>query len=233
MKFLKIVLGVVCLVVPCANSRAGSITGRVQAHGKEIPNAEGGTAKYGSRKYSFVERVDYSSMHDFIVYVEGTALRSATPPEKPVQVVTTKKITQKGAMFTPNVLPVEVGTTVEWPNHDEIFHNVFSMSEPKPFDLGLYKDPQVKRVTFDKPGRVEVFCSIHSSMNCTILVLDNPFYAATDENGKYSIQNVPGGVYKLTAWHKRLPMLTQEITVPAVGELKMDFKLGITNLPKY
>src|SRR5689334_11203636 len=125
MKFLKLVLGIVCLLAPHANSRAGSISGRVQAHGKETPNGEVSAAKYASRKYSFVERVDYSSMHDFVVYIEGRALRSSAPPEKPVQVVTTKRITQKGALFNPNVLPVQVGTTVEWPNHDDIFHNVF------------------------------------------------------------------------------------------------------------
>src|SRR6476660_8391151 len=162
---------VVLLWVSIASAHAGSITGVVRAHGKET-GGEAASGKYASRKYALAEKVDYSSMHDFIVFVDGPVGGKAQPPEKPVQVIT-RRITQKGAMFTPSVLPVLVGSTVEWPNHDEIFHNVFSMSEAKPFDLGLYKDPEVKRVTFDKPGRVEVFCSIHSAMNCTILVLEN------------------------------------------------------------
>lgn len=215
----------------CASG--GTITGKVKAQGKEIGGAEGAGGNYSSRKYRFAEKVDYDAMHDFVVFIEGPLTVKALPPEKPVQVVTTRRITQKGAMFSPNVMPVLVGTTVEWPNHDDIYHNVFSISEAKAFDLGLYKDPEVKRVTFDKPGRVEAFCSIHSAMNCTILVLENPFFAATDANGKYTIPNVPAGTYKLKAWHKRLPPQVQEVTVPESGEVKMDFTLGINNLPKY
>ena len=228
-----LVLPLILLFLPFQQIRASNIIGKVCAHGKETPADESSGGKYASRKYAFVERVDYSSMRDFVVFIDGPVGGKAAPPEKPVQVITTKKITQKSARFTPNVLPVVVGTTVEWPNHDDIFHNVFSMSEAKPFDLGLYKDPDVKRVTFDKAGRIEVFCSIHSSMNCTILVLENPYFSPTDDDGKYSIHDVPAGVYKLKAWHKRLPPQTQEITVPASGDLKIDFTLGITNLPKY
>jgi hypothetical protein len=112
-------------------------------------------------------------------------------------------------------------------------HNVFSISDTKPFDLGLYKHPEVKRITFDRPGRVDAFCSIHKAMNCVILVLENPHFAATDDSGHYSIPNVPPGAYKLKAWHERLPAQVKDITVPEAGEARMDFTLGITNLPKY
>ena len=107
------------------------------------------------------------------------------------------------------------------------------MSAAKPFDLELYKAPTIKSVTFDKPGRVDVFCSIHSRMNCIVLVLDNPCFARVDRSGHYVISNVPPGTYKLTAWHERVPAQTQEITVPEQGGTNVDFKLGITNLPKY
>src|SRR4029079_18714624 len=122
--------------------------------------------------------------------------------------------------FLPHVLPIVAGTTVEWPNNDDIFHNVFSMSEANPFDLGLYKNPDVKRVPFNKAGRVDVFCSIHANMNCVVDVLENPWFAVADAGGKYAITNVPPGTYKLKAWHERLPSQTQEITVPAEGEVK-------------
>ena len=127
-----------------------------------------------------------------------------------------------------------VGTTVEWPNYDDIYHNVFSMSDAKQFDLGLYKgDPPGKRVTFDKPGRVDVFCSIHENMHCIILVLENPYFASTDENGDYKIRDVPPGTYKVKAWHERLPAAERQIIVPTNGEVKVNFVLGIKNLPQY
>jgi hypothetical protein len=106
------------------------------------------------------------------------------------------------------------------------------MSEAQPFDLGLYKD-EIKRVRFDKPGRLDVFCSIHTAMHCIVLVLENPHFAATDAKGRYTMTNVPAGTYKLKAWHERLPSLIKEITVPETGEVKVDFTLGIINLPKY
>src|SRR6202007_1386241 len=99
---------------------------------------------------------------------------------------------------------------------------VFSMSEAAQFDLGLYKgSPPEKRVIFDKPGRVDVYCSIHANMHCIILVLKNPYFASTDENGNYKIPGVPPGVYKLNAWHDRLPEAGKEITVPTNGEVKV------------
>ena len=107
------------------------------------------------------------------------------------------------------------------------------MSDAKPFDLGLYKHGDAgKSVEFRKPGRVDVFCSIHTRMSCIVMVLENPFFAMSNEKGRYTIQNVPAGTYKLKAWHERLPSQTQEIVVPESGELKIDFVLGITGLPK-
>src|SRR5438045_9518307 len=159
--------------------RAGTISGLVRAEGK--PEAEQGAAggNYDSRKYKFAERINYAELRDFVVYIDQATADKPLPPAKPVQVVTTRKVTQRGAMFSPHVLPVVVGTTVEWPNNDDIFHNVFSFSETKPFDLGLYKPPYtngIPSVTFDKTGKVDVFCSIHTRMSCTVLVLENPYF---------------------------------------------------------
>lgn len=211
---------------------AGQIVGTVRAQGKTGSDSEAGGGKYASRKFKFVERIDYSQLRDFVVYIEGPVATNA-PPSKPLEVATHRRIDQRGAVFSPHVLPVVVGTTVEWPNYDEIFHNVFSISEAQPFDLGLYKHPEVKRVRFEKAGRVDAFCSIHKAMNCIILVLENPFFAAADSDGRYRIANVPAGRYKLKAWHERLPSVTREITVPEEGEVRVDFTLGIQNLPQY
>ncbi len=217
-----------------ATARAGNIIGTVHAEGKAGTDDESAGGAYASRKYKFAERVNYAELHDFVVYIQGTVgTNHVVVPTNPV-VVNTTRVTQQGAMFNPHVLPVVAGTTVEWPNNDQIFHNVFSVSDAKQFDLGLYKgNPPEKHVTFDKPGRVDVFCSIHANMHCVVLVLENPYFALADSRNRYSISNIPPGTYKLTAWHERMPLQTKEITVPATGDVKADFVLGISNLPQY
>jgi plastocyanin len=211
---------------------AGTITGTVHAQGKPgTEAARDGGGKYDSHQFKFVERVNYDEMRDFVVYIDGPVGPKSGAPLKPAE-VETKRISQKGAVFEPHVLPIMVGTIVDWPNNDDILHNVFSFSEAKPFDLDLYKAPVVKHVTFDKPGRVDVFCSIHTRMSCVVLVLENPYFAKTNARGLYTITNVPPGTYTLKAWHERLPPQSRQATVPETGELKEDFTLGIVNLPK-
>ncbi len=228
-------LGAWCWLVLAAlapsHAFAGTITGIVRAQGKPGTEPEVGSGKYDSHQFKFVERINYAEMRDFVVYIDGPMAGKVTPPDKPARVVTSR-VEQKGAMFSPHVLPIVMGTTVEWPNNDDILHNVFSVSTPNDFDLGLYKSPKVERWTFQHPGRVDVFCSIHTRMNCIVLVLENPFFAPTNERGRYAIPNVPPGTYKLKAWHERLPSRVKEITVPESGEVQADFTLGITDLPK-
>jgi plastocyanin len=211
-----------------ATTHAGTIVGTVKAQPRpEL--AEGGAAgggKYESRKFKFVETVKYDEIKEFVVFIDSPMTNAFATPK------TQRVVTQKDATFRPHVMPVMAGTKVEWPNHDEIFHSVFSVSEAKEFDLGLYKDPVVKDVTFDKPGRVDVFCSIHSQMNCVVLVLKNPFFAATDSKGQFKISDVPAGTYKIKAWHERLPGQAKEITVPPEGEVRVDFVVGVGNLAK-
>jgi plastocyanin len=210
----------------------GTISGYVHAEGKSGTEAVSANSDaYGSRKYKFVQRVDYAAMRDFVVSIEGVTATNAAKTN--ILTVTTMKVAQQGATFSPHVLPVLAGTTVEWPNNDDIYHNVFSDSEAKQFDLDLYKgNPPDKRVTFDKPGKVDVFCSIHAEMHCIVLVMPNPYFAVTDNAGHYIITNVPPGTYKLKAWHERLPADVQEITMPADGGVKADFTLTIKNLPQ-
>jgi plastocyanin len=209
--------------------QAGSISGVVQARGKAAAGGDSAGGNYDSKRLKFAQRVDYEDMHDFVVYIKGP-VAGAPKPDK------IEKVRQKDAMFIPHVLPVMVGTVVEWPNEDNIFHNVFSKSDANPFDLDLYKkgDPPKKSPRFDKPGEVDVFCSIHARMSCIILVLENPYFTVADARGHYAITNVPPGHYTLVAWQERLPSDTREIVVPESGDLSgIDFTLGIKNLPKY
>ena len=150
----------------------------------------------------------------------------------PVQSTAPRIITQKGAVFSPRILPGAAGTTVEWPNDDDIFHNVFSISEAKEFDLGLYKHPERRSVTFDRPGRVDILCSIHTQMSAVVLVLENPFFAKSDEQGRYAITGLPAGEYTVRAWHERLPGVRRKVTVPASGAIQLDFVLGPGGTPE-
>ena len=99
------------------------------------------------------------------------------------------------------------------------------------FDLGLYKD-ELKRVSFDKAGRVDVFCSIHKNMGCVIMVLENPWFAGTDGEGGYVIKDVPAGRYRLKAWHERLPPMVKDVVVEERGTNRVDFVLGVEGLPR-
>ena len=131
------------------------------------------------------------------------------------------KLSQSNLMFRPIVLPVVVGTTVYFPNNDNLFHNVFSYSQCKEFDLGLYPQGETKTVTFDKPGIVKVYCDIHSHMYATILVLRNPHFAVPDDKGNFRIDNLPPGTYKLNFWYGRNIVETRMITVKA-GERRTE-----------
>lgn len=219
------IAAILALLVFVNPAVAGTITGSVEARGAPESSGSGGDGKYASRRYKFVERMDYSRMADFVVYIDQIP---ASPPA-PAQA----SVVQKDAAFEPRVLPVSVGTTVMWPNEDDISHNVFSMSDPKEFNLGLYgAKAAVPAITFDRTGRVDVFCSIHTRMHCIILVLPNPWFAPTDDQGRYVIRNVPAGTYRLRAWHERMPSSIKEVTVPADGEVTVDFSLGLDALPK-
>ena len=231
---MKYIIRMVVSFILCASAvHGGTIIGSVRAEGKTGADENSADGAYASRKYKFVEKVDYAAMRDFVVYIEGNAGFTNLTPTNTIEVAT-RRVAQQGAVFSPHVLPILKGSTVQWPNYDNIFHNVFSVSEPKQFDLGLYKgDPPEKKVIFDKPGRVDVFCSIHERMHCVVLVLENPWFAVTDGQGNYKIAGVPPGTYKLRAWHERMPSSMTDITVPATGEVKTDFVIGIKNLPQY
>ena len=216
----------------CQPAYGGTITGTVHAEGAQAAASGAGDDAYASRKYKFAERVDYAAMTEFVVFIEGVTFTNTISTN--VVQVTTAKVAQHSAQFSPHILPVLAGTTVEWPNNDEIFHNVFSVSDAAQFDLGLYQgNPPEKRVAFQSPGKVDVYCSIHAQMHCVVLVMANPYFATTDKNKRFTIPNVPPGKYKLKAWGERLPADTQEITVPATGEVQADFTLAPgKNLPK-
>ena len=139
---------------------------------------------------------------------------------------------QRDVAFHPHVLPIQKGTEVRWPNEDDIFHNVFSLSPTKTFNLGYYKT-EPKTLLFEKTGRVDVFCAIHKDMHAIILILDTPFFHMANPNEPFRFTDVPAGTYNLRAWHERLPESVVEVIVPAEGTVTQDLSMGFDNLPEF
>ena len=118
------------------------------------------------------------------------------------------KIVQRGKRFDPHVLPIAVGSVVDFPNFDPIFHNAFSNFSGQPFDTGLYAPGTTRQVVFRRAGIVRVFCNIHSNMSAVIVVMNTPYHTQTDASGRFRIDGVPAGEYQLRVWHERAPEAT-------------------------
>jgi plastocyanin len=135
------------------------------------------------------------------------------------------RMDQRNETFSPHVLAIVAGTTVDFPNNDQTYHNVFSLSKPKPFDLGRYAAGRSKSVRFDTPGIVRVFCDIHAHMSAHILVFAHRYFAVTDGDGRYRLDMVPAGTYTMVAWNPALPPQTRRVVVPEDGEVELNFSL--------
>jgi plastocyanin len=152
-----------------------------------------------------------------VVYLE-TAPRGAFEQTETHRVV----MDQRNETFVPHVLTITTGTTVDFPNSDRIYHNVFSLSKAASFDLGRYAVGRSKTVRFDRAGIVRVFCEIHSHMSAFILVFNHPFFAMTDGDGRYRIENVPPGNYAVIAWNEGMSSDPAPVAVPGGGVAELD-----------
>lgn len=151
-----------------------------------------------------------------VVWVEGV---KAKP--KPAKAT----ITMKGKQFGPHVVVVPVGGSVEFPNEDPIFHNVFSLSGENKFDLDLYKRPKSGSWTAQAPGVVRVFCNIHPQMSAIVVVRDSPYFTKAAADGSFTLEGVPPGKHRLVAWHERAGEVSTEVSVadaPAQASLRLD-----------
>jgi plastocyanin len=151
-----------------------------------------------------------TDLSDVVVYLEGVKVKPA--PARATMVM-------RGKAFTPRVVAVGVGGSVDFPNEDPIFHNAFSVSGENRFDLDLYKRPKVGSWTFKHPGVVRVYCNIHPQMSAVIVVRDNPFFAKAARDGSFALEGLPAGKYTLKAWHERAPEAAREVSVPAEGSV--------------
>lgn len=140
------------------------------------------------------------------------------PAQKP-------KMDQIQMVFIPHVLPILLGTTVEFHNSDNVLHNVFTPSPAgDKVNLGTWPKGVVKTYTFKKPGIVAILCNVHPEMSAYIVVVETPYFDVTDKDGKFSIKDVPAGDYTLAVWHERLKKnLTQSVKVPEKGSVQVAF----------
>jgi plastocyanin len=151
-----------------------------------------------------------------VVYLEG-AQPASQDGAAPVE------IKQADRRFVPDLVVVPVGTTISFPNMDPIFHNIYSLSKPKSFDLGAYDKGDTRKVTFPKPGIVEIYCHLHPNMAATVVVTPNRWYARPDASGQYKIAQVPPGKYTLVAWHKSAGFFRKSIVIEPGQGATVDF----------
>jgi plastocyanin len=163
---------------------------------------------------------EVAEIRNVVLFVQDApALEASSPAHAAMR--------QEDERFVPHVLPVLRGTTVDFPNADGVFHNVFSLSSAKTFDLGRYPTGAAKSVQFDRSGVVQVFCHIHSDMSAIVLVLDNAHFAVPVASGHYSIDAVPPGEYTVVGWHERIKPVPRTVRVVAGETARLDFNIPI------
>ena len=200
----------VALLLP--GGHAATIEGRVT-----LPKAR--TAPVVNQRYEIVAKSGVLSTNPpvAVVYLAGTFPKPATPPRA--------EIRQKDLTFLPSLLPVQIGTKVEFPNLDNTYHNIFSFSPPKRFDLGRYRSDErpIPSVVFDQPGLVTLRCDIHEHMRALVLVLETPHFILTDANGGFRLTGLPEGNYTLKAWIDSRTTREQVVEVKSGATLRVDF----------
>ncbi len=168
-----------------------------------------------------------AELRNVVIYLEDDALRNAKGAP-----AAHASMAQRDERFVPHVLPILVGTTVDFPNQDDVYHNVFSLSSAaapgdKGFDLGRYPKGSSKSWTFDRRGTVQVFCHIHSDMSAVVLVLPNPFFAVPDDDHRFVIDGLPEGDYSVVGWHERAKTVIHKIHVTAGQTTNVDFNIPL------
>jgi plastocyanin len=200
------------LLLPVALSAQAVVEGRVA-----LPKTR--TAPVVNKRYEIVTKGGVVAMNPplAVVYLEGDFPKPAVPP--------VAEMAQKDLTFVPLLLPVQVGTKVEFPNYDDTYHDVFSYSAPKRFDLGRYRadEKPVPSQLFDVAGLVTLRCDIHEHMRGLILVLATPYFVITDPDGRFRLGGLPPGHYVLKAWVDSKTTLQRPVELKAGSVLQVDF----------
>src|SRR6266568_2083790 len=204
--------GAILPLLPVALPASATVEGRV-----ELPKSR--SAPVQAKRYEIVSKGGVLSTQPplAVVYLDGSFPQPASLP--------TKEVTQKDLTFIPALLPVRVGTKVEFPNLDDTYHNIFSYSPAKRFDLGRYRPDErpIPSVIFDKPGLVTLRCDIHEHMRGLILVLNTPYFVMTDTAGRFRLDKLPPGHYTLKAWIDSRTTKEKPVELRDAQTLHVDF----------
>jgi plastocyanin len=177
------------------DSSTGTIVGRVtlttRVKGAALPSTA-----YPTRAVGAADTYAIPEIKNVVVYLKDAAFRGALASPR-------AQLRQEHETFVPHVIAITRGSTVEFPNDDPIFHNVFSLSSAASFDLRRYPRGQSRSWQFTKPGIVKVYCHIHSHMSATILVLDHPYFTIPEADGTFTLANLPPGEHAIVGWHER------------------------------
>ncbi len=220
----RILLTLLLLVSGATLSRAGDIVGQVHFFSDSGNPAQPLSPFAQRRQVEHQHHGDQQPTEKRVVAVAYLAdhdgLPAGAPPaEYPI-------VDQRNMRIIPHISAIQVGTTVEFPNSDDLYHNLFSLSKAKKFDLGRYGQGVSKTVTFDQVGEVQVFCDIHPHMNAIILVLPNPYFAEVHAGEVFRIENVPAGDYRLELWHESAEVPAKSNTVPETGSVEVTFNVS-------
>jgi plastocyanin len=198
--------------------QTGTITGTVKlTAAKSAPLT---TSVYGRRGVAPKTPASGPDMRNVVIYLTGRK------PSTPGPAMRTK-IVQRGEQFVPQVTVITAGSTVDFPNEDPFFHNVFSLSKSATFDLGRYPSGASRARVFPRTGIVKVFCDIHSHMTALILVLDHPWFVIPSDDGTFTMPPVPAGDLTVVAWHERIGERRERVRVGPGQTAKLAFTLPV------
>lgn len=222
---MKLLWPIAGLLLFALNAVAGDVIGHAFVT-KRLTKKVLSPIVYNLRGTAAPAAEDTEAVNEFdrmVMILEGGKL----PPRPPVTVV----MNQQGSRFEPALIVVPTGSTVQFPNLDPIFHNVFSLSKARKFDLGYYPQGQNRGVKFDRAGVVQVYCHIHANMYAAIVVTDSPWYVKPGADGSFSFSNVPAGRYRLTVWHKIAGYRRVPVVVPESGNVEVKISVPVDMEP--
>jgi len=220
MRGLLAVAGLLCFAaVPAGQMPEGRITGHVRLTGR-VRGVPLPSNVYLPRAVNSHGASAVPEIKNVVVYLRNARSRLPLP-------IVRQQIRQENESFVPRVIAITRGSSVDFPNSDSFFHNVFSLSSAANFDLGQFARGQVRRQVFNKPGLVKVYCHIHSQMSASILVLDHPYFAIPDVDGTFALNGVPPGSYTIVGWHERVGERSDVIEVLPGRAASVDLALPV------
>ena len=218
---LSLLLALAAAGLPTGTPPAAQQTATVQ--GRVVidipPGGRRPSAAYPSRAVAQAQLAPPSEVENVVVFLKDAPPR-AVPPRRAA-------IRQRGETFVPRVVAVPVGSTVDFPNDDPIYHNVFSLSRARTFNLGRFPRGESRAVKFDKAGIVKVFCDIHSHMAASVVVFNHPWFTVPDADGNFEISGLPAGNPQITAWHERLGDTTIRVRTEGGRAASVEFVLPV------